>query len=110
MIKDLLVGLLLCSSAVTANDTIPISAERAACPLGLNWSNRGYCVKYFDPKEQNKQCPPQSRLEKPSVTDELMCTAKGICTDRSMLPDRSGICSKPENTPHSFPFKQKQTI
>ena len=84
------------------------SAEEVTviCPTGLKWSNSGYCVKHIDPRGKSEPCPNQSVLSKPNVTDNLMCTAKGRCPDRTMEPDRFGVC-KDKTRPKTSPNKQK---
>lgn len=98
----LLIGLM--SGAVNAADTV-----RVTCPLGLTWTNDGYCFKRLDPRKEHV-CPPQSTLSKPSVTADAMCMAKGRCP-QGMEAERSGVCRDiQQQQQHPFPFKKKQNI
>lgn len=99
----LLVGSILVAVTATADTT------RVACPMGLTWTNDGYCFKRLDPKKE-LACPAQSTLSKPNVTADTMCMAKGRCPD-GMEAEKSGVCRDIKQTKeHPFPFKQKQNL
>jgi hypothetical protein len=101
--KSLFCLLLLCSTLALADDV------QVACPMGLIWTNDGYCFKKLDNKK-GQMCPSQSKLDKPSITAEAMCMAKGRCPE-GMTPEKSGVCRDIKSTKeHPFPFKQKQTL